>query len=215
MTSLTLHFLDARGALTRVQPWLQAALTQTHAQATALMPLPPVDVILKAGAQVIPEKGHLGYAPEPGVIYLTVDPGNPILHENINASLERMFAHELHHCARWEGPGYGRTLGEALVSEGLAGHFAQEVCAGPPEPWECLALPTVLPHVAVVISEWDRPDYDHAAWFFGTARLPRWVGYSLGYQVVARFIKANPGQRASTLAAAPARDFLKCLRALA
>lgn len=214
MTSLTLHFLDARGALTRVQPWLKAALSHTHAQATELMPLPPIDVVVKAGTQVIPEKGHLGYAPEPSLIYLTVDPGNPFFKENTDASLERMFAHELHHCARWEGPGYGHTLGEALVSEGLAGCFAQEVCGGAPEPWECLALPTVLPHVANAVSEWDRPDYDHAAWFFGTASLPRWVGYSLGYQAVSRFLQAHPAQRASTLAATPARAIFTYLRAL-
>ena len=28
--------------------------------------------------------------------------------------IERMFAHELHHAARWNGPGYGSTLGEAF-----------------------------------------------------------------------------------------------------
>ncbi|MFX5570653.1 DUF2268 domain-containing putative Zn-dependent protease [Acinetobacter baumannii] len=33
---------------------------------------------------------------------------------------------------------------------------------------------------------WSRDDHDHGAWFFGTGALPRWVGYSLGYQMVGR-----------------------------
>lgn len=76
----------------------------------------------------------LDYAPEPGLIFLTVDPASDIFRANQEASLERMFAHELHHAARWAGPGYGSSLGEALVSEGLAGAFAQEICGGLPEP---------------------------------------------------------------------------------
>ncbi|MGL7684257.1 DUF2268 domain-containing protein [Salmonella sp. NW805] len=70
------------------------------------MLLPSVDVIFKTSSHVIPEKGHLGYAPEPGVIFITVDPANPVFCENPRSSLERMFAHELHHAARWAGPGY-------------------------------------------------------------------------------------------------------------
>ena len=56
---------------------------------------------------------------------MTLDPDNP----NFAASLEggavhRHIVHEVHHCLRMAGPGYGWTLGEALVSEGLAGQFA-------------------------------------------------------------------------------------------
>jgi hypothetical protein len=64
--------------------------------------------------------------PKPGVIFVTVDPGNPALHSNVDRSLERMFAHEPHHAARWgaglrfiavRGAGVGR----------LAGHFVLEL----------------------------------------------------------------------------------------
>ncbi|WP_309228112.1 DUF2268 domain-containing putative Zn-dependent protease [Kosakonia sp. S42] len=58
---------------------------------------------------------------------MTVDPENNAFCKNDAYSIERMFAHELHHAARWSGPGYGFYLGEPLVSEELAGHFAIQV----------------------------------------------------------------------------------------
>ncbi len=35
-------------------------------------------------------------------------------------------AHELHHVMRWRGPAYGETLGQMMVSEGLALKFQRE-----------------------------------------------------------------------------------------
>jgi hypothetical protein len=107
---MELHFLDARGALRDIRGWVEDGLLATHERAAALMPLGPLDVVVQAGRHVIPEKGHLGYAPRAGVIFVTLDPRAPALHANENASLERMFAHELHHAARWDGPGYGTSL---------------------------------------------------------------------------------------------------------
>jgi hypothetical protein len=76
--------------------------------------------------------------PKPGVIFVTVDPGNPALHSNVDRSLERMFAHEPHHAARWDGPGYGSSLCEALVSEDLQVISCWSFFGGSPEPWEQL-----------------------------------------------------------------------------
>lgn len=205
--SMELHFLDARGALKHHCDWLRGSLLETHAKAAALMAIQPLDVIVQTGSWVVPEKGHMGYAPRPGVIFVTVDPDNPALQANAEASLERMFAHELHHAARWDGPGYGSSLGEALVSEGLAGHFAQELYGQPLEPWELLPMDTVRAHVGSALQEWDKTDYDHEAWFFGTDGRPSWSGYALGFRLVERFLSQNPDSRASMLAEAEARDF--------
>ncbi|WP_411911731.1 DUF2268 domain-containing putative Zn-dependent protease [Rhodovulum sulfidophilum] len=84
--------------------------------------------------------------------------------------LERTIVHELHHALRWRGPGYGRTLGEALVTEGLAGHFAQQLYGGPPEKWESsLDAEGLAQAESDAAAAWDDEAYDHAAWFFGTA----------------------------------------------
>ncbi len=38
-----------------------------------------------------------------------------------DGAFRRTIAHVVHRCLRMAEPGYGRTLGEALVSQGLAG----------------------------------------------------------------------------------------------
>lgn len=211
MSSMEIHVLDARGALRDIRDWVRDRLVETHGRAAALLPLGPLDVVVQAGRRIVPEKGHLGFAPRAGVVFLTLDPGHPALRANEDASLERMFAHELHHAARWDGPGYGPSLGEALVSEGLAGHFAQELFGGPPEPWEGLPPDEIRPFAAEAERDWDRIGYDHEAWFFGRGELPRWLGYSFGFRLVGRYLAENPGSRASALSGAAARDFASAL----
>ena len=211
MSYLNIHFLDAREALTDVRDWVRASLTETFIKADALLALRPIDVVVKPSVHVIPEKGHLGYAPEPGVVFVSVDPNSPVFRANSDRSFERMFAHELHHVARWDGPGYGGSLGQALVSEGLAGFFAREVCGGAPEPWEGLSLSEIRRYIPRAERDWDSPNYDHAVWFFGHGTLPRWLGYSMGHQLIARFLSEHPGTTAARLAEADAqafRDFL-------
>ncbi|WP_371706252.1 DUF2268 domain-containing putative Zn-dependent protease [Paracoccus sp. Arc7-R13] len=208
---MNLHFLDAGGDLTKLRPWLCSQLKDAYRQVRGTLPLLPLDVVVRSGKLVIPEKGHVGYAPDARVIFLTVDPNNPALRENAHVSLQRMFVHELHHAARWNGPGYGSTLGEALVTEGLAGHFAQEVYGGPTEPWESVDPEMVRDCAKQALKEWEASNYGHSAWFYGAGNLPRWIGYSLGFQLVSRFLSANPYQKASGLVHADAQLFRGCL----
>ena len=211
---MTLHIINSRHQLTGIDKWLSQRLDDAFALSAKHLPLLDTDVILKAGKAVIHEKGHLGYAPESGVIYVTVDPENPILWTNPSQSLERMLAHELHHSSRWDGPGYGKTLGEALVSEGLAGHFAQEAFGGEREPWEQLPASILRPYVRKAQAAWQSPDYNHAEWFFGSQEFPAWVGYSLGYELVGRYLAAHGDARASNLVHADAAGFRALLDAV-
>ena len=202
MTDMKLHFLDARGLLTDLRPWLAALISEAHKLAVPRLNLRSIDVVVQVGRFVIPEKGHVGYAHEGGIIHLTVDPSNPSLLENADESIQRMFAHELHHCARSDGLARTRTLGEALVAEGLAGRFAQEIFGEPLEPWERMPVEEILPHIEKANQEWAQKTYVHPSWFFGAASLPRWLGYSLGYRLVARYLEAFPDENAALLACA-------------
>ncbi|MFX6035712.1 DUF2268 domain-containing putative Zn-dependent protease, partial [Acinetobacter baumannii] len=61
-------------------------------------------------------------------------------------------------------------------------------------------------------------DHDHGAWFFGTGALPRWVGYSLGYQMVGRYVRQVESRTASGMVALEAealRNMLAEMLALA
>lgn len=214
MPKMTLHIINARHQLTGIAKWLSERLDDAFAVSAKHLPLLDTDVILRAGKAVIHEKGHLGYAPESGVIYVTVDPESPVLRANPSQSLERMLAHELHHSSRWDGPGYGKTLGEALVSEGLAGHFAQEAFGGEREPWEQLPVSILRTYVLKAQAAWQSPNYNHAEWFFGSQEFPAWVGYSLGYELVGRYLSAHGDARASNLVHAEAADFRALLDAV-
>ncbi|MEM1431700.1 MAG: DUF2268 domain-containing putative Zn-dependent protease [Pseudomonadota bacterium] len=211
MSSLCLHLLNARGALSDLADWLHASLSAAHGKATEVLPLGPLDVVVMEGQRVIPEKGHVGYAPSPGIVFVTIDPGNPAVRANADQSLERMFVHELHHAARWDGPGYGASLGEALVSEGLAGHFVREVYGDVPEPWEALPRSDVVPNVALAQQDWAQTRYRHGDWFFGAGEMPRWLGYSLGFRLVRRHLDAHPQESAASLARAEAEGFRESL----
>lgn len=211
MPQITLHILNAQRRLTAHCEWLQPSLIDTYEKAKRLMPIPSLDVVVKAGKFVIPEKGHAGFCPEAGVVYITVDPENPAFCKNDAHSIERMFAHELHHAARWAGPGYGSTLGEALVSEGLAGHFSLELFGGEPELWESLKSDIIQSYGSQLHDSWHRTDYDHNAWFFGTGDLPGWLGYTAGFNLISRYLAAYPHLKASMLAninAEELRDFI-------
>nr|WP_253851964.1 DUF2268 domain-containing putative Zn-dependent protease [Pantoea sp. OXWO6B1] len=200
MPQITIHILNAQEKLNAHCEWLQTSLTDTYLHVTRLMPTPSVDVVVKAGKFIIPEKGHSGFCSEDGVIYITVDPENSAFCKNDAHSIERMLAHELHHAARWAGPGYGSTLGEALVSEGLAGHFSLELFGGEPELWESLKPDTVKPYCPLILENWHRTDYDHNTWFFGTGDLPRWLGYTAGFNLISRYLVAYPHLKVSMLA---------------
>ena len=208
-----LHLLNAGGALGDAVDDLRTCVESAMARAQSLLPLPAVDVVLYHDpAFVLPETGSGGYSPCAQRVFLAVDIGCHALDKAaFLQGLRSLVAHELHHCARWAGPGYGSTLGEALVSEGLACLFEAEMEGGPPPFYARALSPAQLAEVEQAArSLWDRSDYGHERWFYGAAPgdLPRHAGYSLGYALAAAQARRT-GLRASQLVHAPAATFLQ------
>lgn len=129
--------------------------------------------------------------------------------------LDRLIAHELNHVLRWDSVGYGKTLGKALVSEGLAGQFAKQLFGSPPELWEDAASPEKLScYLARAETLWDDPSYDHDEWFFGSKDIPRWAGYTLGYQIVGEYLRHHPSATAAKITGQSADKFKEFLNRL-
>lgn len=208
MSVWQIHYLNARKALNSVMPETRAAAREAIAAVEEHVALPRFDLIIRAGDEVVQGWAVGGYAPAPGHIQITVEPSRFAPEPFI-----RTLVHELHHLVRWDGPGYGKSLGEALVSEGLAGHFVLQVLGGSPDPWDAVAPSESL--VRQAQNEWARRDYDHAEWFFGKGKIRRWSGYGLGHRLVAEYLAQNPKENAVTLAAAPSDRFRGALRKLA
>ncbi|SET00013.1 DUF2268 domain-containing putative Zn-dependent protease [Paracoccus homiensis] len=209
MTVWNIHFLNARNGLTPIMDQIRATARQVLAQVSEQAELPRFDLVIKGKAGGgIPEWGIGGHAPAPGLIEVTLNP------ERFDpAPLRRTLVHEMHHLIRWDGPGYGRSLGEALVSEGLAGHFVLQVLGGKPDPWDATVPASGAPRRAM--NEWSRLDYDHAEWFFGKGGLRKWTGYGLGHRLVGDYLAQNAGSNAADLATVAADQFRSTMRHLA
>lgn len=209
--SWQLHWLETSGDL---RPWREAIVREVEIAQNAIAgiaPLPALDILVQRLAdEVIPETGTTGQAYRKNLLSLTLDPDNPNFERSLRSGdLRRTVTHEAHHCLRMAGPGYGWTLGEVLVSEGLAGQFVSHVFGTPPELWESAVseelLKANLPSDEALASS----DYDHAAWFFGHGgRFPRWLGYTLGYRVVADWLEAEEAVDGDSWVNVPAQQVI-------
>ena len=217
----TLHFLEAGGTLAPWRERLANEAQQTRDGLAALlapdMAMPRIDMLIqRLPGQVIPELGMGGHSYRRGCLSITLDPDNPAFAASLAAGeFSRTLAHEVHHCLRYDAVGYGRTLGEALVSEGLADHFDREAHGGTGQPWDDALAPEQWAGVlARMEPKLSAPDYsfaEHAAWFFGRrgdSPIPRWTGYTVGFHLVGAYLHAHPDARPSRMASTPAAEVL-------
>lgn len=213
MPAWMMHLVNARGQFAACADVIVAACAEAEQQLAAVTPPLALDIVVSA-ARDQPE-GLLvgGHCYEPGVIGLRIDLGQPDAVNSLHSELLKTLFHEFHHALRWEGPGYGDTLGEALVSEGLAQRFLHEMMDCPPEPFED-AVPSEtceawLPQARAAFND---PHYDHGAWFFGEGEMPNWLGYALGKHMVDRYLERRPEATALGLAHAEAEEFVVALK---
>ncbi|MCA3510818.1 MAG: peptidase [Rhodobacter sp.] len=215
--SWIVHFLNARGAFSQTGAGLRAAVEDARTLLEARSAPKALDVIVKASTHAARYPFSVGGACyEPGCIELTVDFSRNAALDTLREEILRTLCHEYHHAIRWDGPGYGDTLGEALVSEGLAQVFVHEVIPCPPEPWEIMPPDLDLRKTCKrAYDGFDDADYAHDEWFFGSGSLPNWTGYALGKALVARHLQTAPGKTALDLALEPAAVFRETLKVLA
>lgn len=209
--AVNLHILKASGRLHEYESRIQTAFEEGLDKVAARLALPDVDVVVADNPDAaIPETGVGGYSPTAHLLYISIGP----LHENVEKTLEQeirsTLAHELHHCARWHTIGYGKTLLETIVSEGLADHFDLEVNGGVPRPWSVALSAEELERMRKqAASEFNSRDYKHTDWFFGSPErsIPKWTGYTLGFTIVKEHLEKT-GKTASELAGESANTFI-------
>ena len=210
MDAWTLHWLEASGSLAELRSELNGEFEVAYQAISHLMPPPRLDVLIqRLTGETIPEMGMVGRAYRSTMFTMTIDPDNPNFFPSLRTgALHRHIVHEVHHCLRMAGPGYGWTLGEALVSEGLAGQFVRHLLGSDPEPWERAITSVDLLRSPVDFKALESTNYDHNEWFFGVGSHPKWLGYTLGYQMVGRWLASAGEIDASTWVNVPAKDIL-------
>ena len=178
MLAIFSHVANATGELDNLLGLIDDALERVIPIVESELRADMIDIVfVSASEQVIPEYGIGGYTPGSHHIYISFDPSSEKI--TLDGLIETLL-HEVHHAMRWRDPGYGETLGEALVSEGLACLYEAEHRGGPP----------IYAATSMSASDMDRArrlldskDYNHYEWFYGTGKIARWFGYSYGYKL--------------------------------
>ncbi len=201
---------DNADGLDAQRDMITSVIRNTVTDVNDAMPTEGVRIIVRsAPANVIPEIGVGGFNPNEDEVIISFDPAFPDLLATINDELPIQIAHEMHHARRRRSVGYGNTLLQAAVSEGMADCFAEEVTGNGPSPWStALTEEQLITWLVNAKVTWNQTGYDHSSWFLGTSNdIPRWAGYAIGYKLVKDFIESNPTRKASEMFNEPASTF--------
>ena len=191
---------------------IEQVIQETYSLVNSAMPVNDFDIkILTDPSQTIPEIGIGGFNPSDSEVLIYIDPNFGELAQSIAVELGPMLAHEIHHVNRRRSVGYGTTLLEAIISEGLADSFAIEITGIDPPLWSVAVMGDELENwLDVAENSWADTNYDHPKWFFGTSdEIPRWAGYSIGYKLVQDYLMDHSDKRPSTLFNEPADSFIQ------
>ena len=199
-----LHWLDATGDLS---PWRDRITAEVQAGHAAMAPFvvpPRLDILMERDEEATRRDTGMGASvARPNLLVLSFDPYNGDFNNALGGGvLRRQVVNAVHRAVRAAGPGYGFTLGGALVSEGLAAQFVRLVFGTSPEPWEVAEEATLAAH-------W--PDqrtlmttkYDAAEWFGGAGDKPFGYGYALGCRMVGHWLTSGVALNAERLINVP------------
>jgi uncharacterized protein YjaZ len=190
-----LHILNADGSLSSWVERITEAFVVSSALVASRIPVGAVDVVVYNDAEyVVPELGMSGFCTSPRRMYLPMNVEHPDLSATFESVFQGFFAHELHHCARRAAPGFADTLGQALVTEGLACCFESELPGGGVPMYATRVSGQALQAVqARATAELNSPLSGWGEWFFGEREpdIPVHAGYSLGYALVFKWLKLH------------------------
>jgi uncharacterized protein YjaZ len=209
--SHSLHILNADGALDLWTDRIESAFGKSMTLVEALIPVGNVDVVVYNDAEyVVPELGVSGFCTSSRRLYIPLDVDHPELEYWFEARFQAFLAHELHHCARRFIAGYADTLSQALVTEGLACCFEGELPGGGIPIYATRVSGAALDEIRQKAAmELELPIRGWGEWFFGEREsvIPLHAGYSLGYDIVSRWL-ARTGRSAASAYAVSAAEVL-------
>lgn len=206
-----LHVLNADGSLTGWRRRIDAAFAASLSAVASRIPIGNVDVVVYNDPEyVVPALGMSGFCTSAGRMYLPMDVAHPDLPKTFEKVFQAFFAHEMHHCSRRSIDGYADTLGQALVTEGLACCFESEF-PGAAVPMYAISINgetlaqvkmRAKPLLNDRISGW-------GDWFFGDREpeIPNHAGYALGYEIVSAWLRRQ-GTTAAAAHRVPAAEVL-------
>ena len=211
IVSYNLVLLKNSGNLNQFVEQIETEFKNSIQKIEKIFPNQNIDIIVYDNPfGTIPEYGIGGYTPYHHLIFISLDPNFPNIQESISKQFSRTLTHEIHHAIRTKYVGYGNSLLEALISEGLADHFDSEINQCKPQSWDTALNQEQLDKFnKLATKEYFNKNYNHNDWFFGSNDIPKWTGYTLGFELVKNFLQKHPDQKPSTLFATKAEDFIR------
>lgn len=212
--SINIHILSATEEIKQYSNDLKSIAESTISLVEKLLPIKDVDIVFytNPGATIDEIGGVGGFSPNANTIFISLNPKHPNFKRALKDALPYTIAHELHHTIRWQKQVEGDTLLEAMIFEGLADHFAVEaIGCEKPSVWSSALSQEQKDDMYNKAKEiWVQPTYDNNLWFFGSKPeiVPKWSGYTLGYDLVKEYLNKNPDTSASKLAQADATLFI-------
>lgn len=196
---LKLHLLTADKQLRQHLPRIKKLAQPVLKMVRQLLPFrESVDIVIYRYHAPNSDFATSGYTPTANTVWLYTDPGQPNYTQFLNEQLPKVLAHELHHACRFQGPGYGKTLGEVLITEGLAAHFEQEITGDVPSGFYVQFAPKTLALLwKKAQTELQNESYNHTDWFFGNPakKIPAHAGYGLGYWLTSKAVDTKKPSR--------------------
>jgi hypothetical protein len=171
----------------------------------------PVDVVIYRYHTTDKDFLVSGYTPTGNTVWIYTDPSHKNYMDFVKKTLPITLAQELHHACRWQGPGFGKTLKEVLVTEGLAAHFETETFGGKPSDFYVQFSDKEIQRFwKLAQKDLDSKDFNYDDWFFGNVKrkIPKHAGYALAYWLISKFLN---GRKTSELAISTSGQILKNL----
>ena len=205
--SSTLVF-NGGGAFGEHRDRVEEVIRSTFDAARARLPLNGVTIVARNSLDNVIGEIGIGGRADAGTVWMSFDTNGRQWVSSIDSWLGPLLAHELHHVARFRAVGFYDNLLEAMVGEGAADRFLMELTGASAPMWSTALTPAQFDELAArAEDQWFDGDYDHAAWFYGTSDLPRWAGYTIGFEIVGDHMDAT-GRTAADLYAEPAESFV-------
>lgn len=178
------HILNAGGTLDSHIELIETAFEESLSLLPDGFITVGIDVTFQDLASwVVPEIGIVGHTYSGHLVQISLDPK----HDLKKNDLVKIIVHELHHAVRWQNVSFNKTLGELIVSEGLACLFEEELTGQTPIYVQGDISDS---DIEMVKSELNNGKYDQSKWFYGsTAGIPRWFGYAYGYNLCKVYAK--------------------------
>lgn len=214
-TRIHIQFLTTEKKLSGTEEKLLLKTIRKHAsRAGLILGVSLVNITVYPNSKfVIPETGEGGYTPSKDWFHIYIDPtkNKKELNKIIKNVIPATIYHEMNHAARWKYTGYGTNLLEAMVTEGLATAFSEERWEKFKAPWADFTMKEINKLLKIVRKRNTRNDnnYNHAEWFYGTGKLPRWIGYKIGTYIVKSFKKENKSKTWNQLIKMKAEKIIK------